>query len=119
MARPLPGTELYRICEEGGFLTDPIVPEIGRGLKGEIFERRMIATPEFVPADIEARMTRFNRRIIAAILRKTLFFLLRHPTVMGRLLRAAWHHRQEGAKTVAKRLFFSGLFYKFNYLRRR
>ena len=30
MARPLPGTELYRICEEQGFLTDPIIPEIGR-----------------------------------------------------------------------------------------
>ncbi|MEN6576166.1 MAG: radical SAM protein [Phycisphaerales bacterium] len=118
MARPLPGTELYQICEDHGFLTDPIVPEIGRRLKGEVFARRMIATPDFSPSDVERRMTRFNRRIVLAIVRKTAGFLVRHPGAWPQLARMAMHHRREGLRGVAKRLFFSGLFYKFNYLRR-
>jgi anaerobic magnesium-protoporphyrin IX monomethyl ester cyclase len=118
MARPLPGTELYRICEEKGYLTDPIIPEIGRSLKGEVFERRMIATPEFSPSDLEKRMDSFNRRMIRTILRKTIFFLMRHPTVWFRLARMMLHYRRERPKIIAKRLFFAGLLYKFNYLHR-
>ena len=118
MARPLPGTELYEICEDHGFLTDPIIPEIGRRLKGEVFARRMIATGDFSPADVERRMTRFNRRIVLTILRKTAGFLLTHPTVWPQLVRTAMRYRREGVRSVVKRLFFSGLFFRFNYLRR-
>lgn len=118
MARPLPGTELYRLCEERGFLTDPIIPETGRFIKGEVFARRMIATPEFAPADLERKIARFNRRIIAAILGKTALFLLRHPAVQLRLARTARRYRRERWRSIAKRLFLGGLLYKFNYLRR-
>jgi hypothetical protein len=118
MARPLPGTELYRICEEQGFLTDPIIPEIGRELKGEVFERQMIATPDFSPGDLEWRMRRFNRWLVAAVLSKTVWFLLRHPVVGLRQARTVLRYRHERPQTIARRLFFAGLFYKFNYLRR-
>lgn len=118
MARPLPGTELYRICEDGGFLTDPIIPEIGRRLRGEVFTRRMIATPEFSPSDVERRMTRFNRQIVLAVARKSVLFLGRHPSTWPKLIRMMIRYRGEGPRSVAKRLFLSGLFFKFNYLRR-
>ena len=78
----------------------------------------MIATPDFSPADLERRMSRFNRWMVAAVLGKTIRFLLRHPIVWLRLARTALRYRQELAAKVAKRLFFAGLFYKFNYLRR-
>lgn len=118
MARPLPGTELYRLCAERGLLTDPIIPETGRFIKGEVFERRMIATSDFSPADLERRIARFNRQIIAAILGKTALFLLRHPRAWLPLARTAWRYRRERWRSIAKRLFFAGLLYKFNYLRR-
>jgi len=117
MARPLPGTELHRTCQEQGFLTEPLVPEIGRQVKGEVFARRMIATPEFSPIDLERRIGRFNRWLVAAVLGKTAWFLLRRPAVGLRLARTAWRYRHEPPRTIAKRLFFAGLFYKFNYLR--
>jgi len=78
----------------------------------------MIATPDFSPSDVERRMARFNRRIVAAILRKTAGFLVRHPSTWPKLARTAMRHRREGLRGVARRLFFSKLFYKFNCLRR-
>ncbi len=109
MARPLPGAELYRICEDQGFLTDPVIPEIGRELKGEVFERRMIATADSSPSDLAKKMARFNRRIVAAILCKTAAFLLSHPTVWLRLVRTAVRYRRERPRTVVKRLFFGAV----------
>ncbi|MCP4723412.1 MAG: radical SAM protein, partial [bacterium] len=50
LARPLPGTELNDICEKNGYFSDPVVPDIGSGFRGEVFSRQMIQTDDFTPA---------------------------------------------------------------------
>ncbi len=115
LARPLKGTPLYDICEKSGFLTEPIVPEIGSDLRGELFPRRMIHTPQFAPAELERWVNTFNRQVVLLICFKTVLFLIFHPTVGLRLfyslLKSGFNRR------ALVRLFYSGLFYKFNYLR--
>jgi magnesium-protoporphyrin IX monomethyl ester (oxidative) cyclase len=116
LARPLPGTELHDICEKGGHLTEPILPEMGSGLRGEVYPRIMIQTDEFTPADLEKWVGRFNREVVAIILAKTLAWLCRHPSTIPSIIRKFWHDRRRGVGEAVKRAFYGGLFFKSNYL---
>lgn len=116
MARPLPGTELHRICAEGGHLTEPVLPSAGRGLRGEIYPRVMIQTDEFTPTELEQWVARFNRDVVVLVLLKTFLWLLRHPATIPSVVRKFRVDRRRGLKAAIKRAFFGGLFFKFNYL---
>ncbi len=56
MARPLPGTELYETCKSNGWLTEPIIPNLGNDIRGEVYEREMIQTDEFTPGLVELKL---------------------------------------------------------------
>ncbi len=116
LARPLPGTPLYEICRDNDFLTEPVLPEIGKGLRGELYPRQMIKTEHFSPKELEAWVNRFNRRMILLILMKSLLFLAVHPTAMIKVTKFLLT-RPFGKDTLL-RLFYSGLFFKFNFLNR-
>jgi radical SAM superfamily enzyme YgiQ (UPF0313 family) len=118
MARPLPGTELHEICERYGYLTEPILPEMGNELRGEIYPRVMIRTELFGPRDLERWIGRFNRDVIAIISVKTLMWLCRHPRAIPAIIRRLWFHRNRGLREALKRVFYGGLFFKYNYLGR-
>jgi radical SAM superfamily enzyme YgiQ (UPF0313 family) len=117
LARPLPGTLLYDQCAEKGYLTDPILPDIGAGVRSEIFARRMIQTDTFTPQLLERLVTQFNQRIAAITVLKTLLWVCTHPRVIPRVLtHFVSGLRRGGLLAAAKRVFFGGLFYKYNYL---
>ena len=116
MARPLPGTELHEICEKGGYLTEPILPEMGSGLRGEVYPRVMIQTEEFTPRDLERWVGRFNRDVVAIMMVKTLAWLVRHPETIPSIIRKFWYDRRRGLREALKRIFYGGLFFKSNLL---
>ncbi|MFH1312585.1 MAG: radical SAM protein [Candidatus Eisenbacteria bacterium] len=118
MARPLPGTELYETCERKGYLTEPVLPEMGNQLRGEVYPRVMIRTELFGPDDLETWIGRFNREVIAIVSIRTLVWLFGHPRVLVAIIRKLWYHRDRGHKEALKRVFYGGLFFKFNYLER-
>jgi hypothetical protein len=117
MARPLPGTELYEICERNGYLTEPVLPDMGSTLRGEIFPRIMIRTEHFGPRDLERRIRRFNRQVVTMLAVKSLIWLLRHPRVIPAVWRKFRYDRRRGLSEALKRVFYGGLFFKSNYLR--
>jgi anaerobic magnesium-protoporphyrin IX monomethyl ester cyclase len=119
MARPLPGTELHKICEQKGYLTDPVLPDMGSMLRGEVFPRVMIRTEHFGPEDLKTWIRRFNRQVIAICLAKALGWLLRHPQVVPAVVRKFRHDRRRGLREAVKRAFYGGLFFKSNYLNKR
>jgi anaerobic magnesium-protoporphyrin IX monomethyl ester cyclase len=118
MARPLPGTELYEICEKNGYLTEPVLPALGNGLHGEIFPRIMIRTEVFGPQELGRWVGKFNRDVVVITLFKTLLWLCRHPGVIPTVLRKFRHDRRRGLGEAVKRAFYGGLFFKYNYLDR-
>ncbi|MCL2689541.1 MAG: B12-binding domain-containing radical SAM protein [Chitinispirillia bacterium] len=115
LARPLPGTRLYKICEESGYLTEPILPEIGKGLRGEMFNRQMIKTDEFSPELLEKLVSGFNRKIMISIIVKSILFLLIHPKAAYKVIKNFTKTQGRLREKVVK-MFFGGLFFKFNYL---
>jgi anaerobic magnesium-protoporphyrin IX monomethyl ester cyclase len=119
MARPLPGTALYEICAKNGYLTEPVLPDMGSTLRGEVFPRVMIRTEDFGPADLERLIKRFNGQVILVLLLKTSAWLLRHPRVISTVFRKFAHDRRWGLKGAAKRAFYGGLFFRSNYLNRK
>lgn len=118
IARPLPGTEMYEICEREGWLTDPIVPDIGKGVRSEVFERRMIETPEFKPEYLEQRLGEFSKKVMITIAMKTAVWFLIHPVKGIAVTRYFFFGRKERLAVKVKRLFFGGMFYRENYSRR-
>lgn len=116
MARPLPGTELYKICEEGGYLTEPVLPDMGSTLRGEVYPRVMIQTEAFTTKDLEKWVGAFNRRVVAVVVLKTLLWLCRHPVAIPAIVRKFWHDNRRGLREALKRSFYGGLFFKNNYL---
>jgi hypothetical protein len=117
LARPLPGTRLYTLCEEGGYLTEPILPQIGKGLRGEMFCRRMIKTENFTPKQLEKWVGRFNRKMILLVAIKSFLFLLLRPRAAFKAIKK-FKNTPGGLRQKLLKLFFGGLFFKFNYLRR-
>lgn len=116
LARPLPGTELFKICEKNGYLTKPIIPEIGSKFRTEVFPRIMIKTEDFGPEDLEKWVGNFNKQIIIIILLKTILWLFFHPQVIIYIIRKFRYDINRGIFDALKRIFFGGLFFKFNYL---
>ncbi|GBU23212.1 hypothetical protein R80B4_03128 [Fibrobacteres bacterium R8-0-B4] len=116
LARPLAGTRLYDICEEGGYLTSPRRPQIGKGLRGEVFSRQMIETKDFNIEDLEKWVKGFNKKMILWIAVKSSIFLLSHPTAALKVLRK-FLKTPGGLRARLLRIFFGGLFFKFNYMR--
>jgi hypothetical protein len=116
MARPLPGTELHEICEQGGYLSEPVLPDMGSTLRGEVYPRIMIRTHEFTPEDLEKWVGTFNRQVVVITLVKTVLWLCRHPEVIPSIVRKFWHDRRRGLREAVKRIFYGGLFFKSNYL---
>ena len=120
MARPLPGTELQEICEKNGFLTEPLLPNTGSGLRGEVFIRRMIKTDQFSPALLEKWIAIFNRSVVRIILCKSVVWLCRHPIVAacitGRFIKMLL---TTGVAPAIKRIFYGGLLFRGNYLRKK
>ncbi len=117
MARPLPGTELYDICKDNEWLTEPIIPDVSKELRGEVYEREMISTPEFTPELVEKKLGLFSKKMILIILLKTAIWFLLHPVKGVSILRYFFTHRDESFKVRLKRIFFGGMFYRENYLR--
>jgi radical SAM superfamily enzyme YgiQ (UPF0313 family) len=117
LARPLPGTRLYKLCEEGGYLTEPVLPQIGKGLRGEMFSRRMIKTEDFDPKLLEKLVKGFNRKMILLVVVKSCLFLLMHPRAAFKVMRK-FKNTPGGLRQRLLKLFFGGLFFKFNYLRK-
>ncbi len=75
LANPLPGTELYQVCREKGYL------EEGFDFENNSFSRCHIHTPEWSPEQVERLAHR-------AFLRSNLQSLVRHP----RLLWSRYRH---------------------------
>jgi len=119
LARPLPGTQLFEICEQGNFLTHPMVPEMGKGLRGEVFKRQMIKTKDFSPEKLEQWVQKFHRKVIVILLLKTFLWVMLHPTTWFCIYQRFRLYRQKGISFALKRIFFGGLFYKNNFLPRR
>ncbi len=119
LARPLPGTELHELSARLGYLTRPVRPDIGTGLRGEVFERVMISTPEFSPEQLQRWVRRFNHRVMAVALLKIASWLLCHPAAWGRIAQQVRQASRFRFPALCARLFFGGLFYKFNYERPR
>jgi radical SAM superfamily enzyme YgiQ (UPF0313 family) len=115
LARPLPGTELFTICQDNGYLTDPIRPEIGGSMKAEVFPRIMIRTESFNPSSLERWMGVFNKRVVVIILAKTLFFCLLHPRILFREFSKLVFKRQKSLIVSLKELFFNRLLFKYCY----
>jgi radical SAM superfamily enzyme YgiQ (UPF0313 family) len=116
LARPLPGTRLHKLCEDGGYLTEPVTPGIGKGLRGEMFSRRMIKTDEFDPELLEKLVAGFNRKVIKIIAVKSLIFLILHPKAAFLVIKR-FANIAGGLRQRLLRLFFGGMFFKFNYTR--
>jgi anaerobic magnesium-protoporphyrin IX monomethyl ester cyclase len=116
LARPLPGTALYDECAEKGYLSEPILPDIGAGVRSEIFMRQMIQTDEFSPQLLERLVNRFNRQVAVTTVLKALLWVCTHPRVVPRVLAHCFRYMRKGLLAAAKRVFFGGLFYKYNYL---
>lgn len=115
LARPLPGTEMFSLCEQNNWLTEPLLPEIGSALRGEVFERVMIKTPEFSPAYLERAMNSFNRKTIVIMLYKILLFLFFHPTICLRETKGIMERRKNGLAREIKGVVFNRLLFKFCY----
>jgi anaerobic magnesium-protoporphyrin IX monomethyl ester cyclase len=117
MARPLPGTELQEICEKNGFLTEPMLPDAGSGLRGEVFIRRMIKTDLFNPDSLEKWIAVFNRNVVRVIVFQSVLWLCRHPiitvTITSRFIKMLL---TVGVVPAIKKIFYSGLFFRNNYL---
>jgi hypothetical protein len=117
MARPLPGTELQKICEDNGYLTEPFVPDAGRGLRGEVFSRRMIRTEEFTPQMLEKWVAAFNKSAIRALLVQTVVWLCIHPLAAGRVTMGFVRGLRRGPVDAAKRVVYGGVMFRGNYVR--
>jgi radical SAM superfamily enzyme YgiQ (UPF0313 family) len=117
LARPLAGTELQELCQKGNYLTDAIEPHIGSGMRNEVFPRRMIATGEFTPELLERLTARFNFKAIRIIVYQSSVWLLLHPQVMPMVVKRFVADLRFGLGSAVKRIFFSGMLYKNNFLR--
>ena len=118
LARPLPGTRLHKICEENGYLTEPVLPQIGKGLRGEMFVRQMIKTKDFSPELLEKWVNGFNRKMTLLVAAKSFLFLLLHPKAAFKVLKR-FMALSGGLRQRLLKLFFGGLFFKFNYMVKR
>jgi anaerobic magnesium-protoporphyrin IX monomethyl ester cyclase len=117
IARPLPGTELQRICEDKGYLTEPMVPNVGGSMRGEVFERRMIQTDEFTLPELERLVSRFNISVGLRLSIKLLYWLAIHPVTAAKVLARFFSRIVHGPVYAIKWLFFSGLLFKNNFFR--
>jgi radical SAM superfamily enzyme YgiQ (UPF0313 family) len=118
LARPLPGTRLHKICEENGYLTEPVLPRIGKGLRGEMFVRQMIKTKDFSPELLEKWVNGFNRKMMLLVAAKSFLFLFLHPKADFEVLKK-FMALSGGLRQRLLKLFFGGLFFKFNYIVKR
>jgi anaerobic magnesium-protoporphyrin IX monomethyl ester cyclase len=119
MARPLPGTELQEICEKNGYLTELVLPDVGSGLRGEVFVRRMIKTGHFTPELLEKWLAVFNRSVIRTIIFQTILWLFRHPVVAVRIVVRLFtftHKVKFDISQDVKRAFYGGLLFRGNYI---
>lgn len=83
-ATPLIGTDLYRICEQHGYLSREVTSEsLATATQGA----GMITTPDFTPQVLKALLTRYRRRHLFARLSSSLKFMALHPQYL--LLRFA------------------------------
>lgn len=119
LARPLPGTELYRICQASGYLTEPVRPAIDGGWRSEVYQRIMIKTQAFSPADLDRLVTHFDREVAAMIVFKVAMWLCAHPVILKNAIMRFLQLVGQGLFLAVKRVFFGGLFFKFNYLNER
>jgi hypothetical protein len=113
----LPGTALYRLCEQQGCLSAPVLPGARTGIGGETFERTMIATDQFTPQTLAGWLSAFNRKAQAVIVCTTLLWLVTHLDAWGGVLRKVKAYTSLGPRIAIKRLFFGGLFFKWNFTR--
>jgi anaerobic magnesium-protoporphyrin IX monomethyl ester cyclase len=85
-ATPLPGTRLYDICREKGYLQQPVTPA---SLAAATSRRGIIATPEFDPDDLCALRDRFSRDCRRIHLVNFVKGLLRAPRLLVYILATA------------------------------
>lgn len=116
LVRPLPGTELYKLCEEKDYLTEPIIPEISLDFKSEVFQHVMIKTDEFKPKDLKKWSSIFYKNVITIILLKSIVWLLYHPQILIIVLKELYQNKDKGIYTNIKNVFFNRLFFKNNFL---
>jgi anaerobic magnesium-protoporphyrin IX monomethyl ester cyclase len=116
LARPLPGTELDEICRAGGYLTEPVLPDIGGDYRTEIYPRVMIKTEAFSPSDLEAWVRAFNSQVIRILAVKILVWLARHPVALAGVARRLVQEAPRGLSRALRHVAFGGLIFKFNLL---
>ena len=116
LARPLPGTELDEICRAGGYLTEPVLPNIGGDYRTEIYPRVMIKTEAFSPGDLESWVRRFNGQVIRMLAAKIIFWLARHPAALAAVARRLAQDVPKGLPRALRHVVFGGLIFKFNLL---
>jgi hypothetical protein len=87
IAKPLIGTEMYRICEEKGYLTDPIPPMESLLMREQdICMRPMIRTEEFDVPDLEKIYFSYYGRLVRIFSARLVQGLLGTPSLWGRVL---------------------------------
>ena len=88
IAKPLIGTEMYRICEERGYLTDPIPPMESLLMREQdICMRPMIRTEEFDLSDLERIYFSYYGRLVTVFRNRLIRGLLVSPSLWMKSVR--------------------------------
>lgn len=115
IARPDPGTELFREANENGHLVADRARQTGQGTHTDTFVRYMVKNDAFTPETIVDHSNRFHMKAIAMIALQSIGYLIRHPVVAGRCL--GYFFRNLAASggrlnDALVKLFFCKLFYR-------
>ncbi|MFQ5574705.1 MAG: B12-binding domain-containing radical SAM protein [Terriglobia bacterium] len=120
LAYPQYGTELYRICEERGYLTAPSSPQTFSTWRGDKQERQMIETDQFKVADLYRLSNTFHRKLAAQSGWHSVVFLARNPKVAAFVI-SAFLRKMSGNplrfKRALKNVYSRYLLFE-NYLKR-
>jgi len=121
LAYPQIGTELFKICEEKGYLTAPLNPKTYSNWRGDKLERLMIETEDFKVKDLYELSNSFHRTLARISFLHSVGFLVRNPKVFLFILATFFRKFRKHPfkiKSVLKNIYSRYLIFE-NYLKRR
>jgi radical SAM superfamily enzyme YgiQ (UPF0313 family) len=120
IARPDPGTDLFREAKENDHLVVDRARETTEGMHTDTFVRYMVKGEAFTPEIIAEVSEKFHIKSIRTITLKSMGYMLRHPIIaaksMGYLIGSLVRSRGRFSDSMVK-LFFCKLFYQNALLR--